>query len=53
MARQNFLAAKPSAGETVNNFLPVCRNSRNVVTTKANRITRLEIVQFLSQKIET
>ena len=47
MARQTFLAAKPSAGETINNLLFVCRNSKNTVSTKPKGIIRLEIAQVL------
>ena len=53
MARQNFLRENHRLVKPSTILLLACRNSRNIVTTKANRITRLEIVQFLPWKIET
>ena len=39
MARQTFLAAKPLAGETINNLLFVCRNSKCVYEAeRANQV---------------
>jgi len=52
MVRQTFLAAKPSAGETMNNFITRLQKLAEHYHYEAEGIIRLEITQILSLRIE-
>jgi len=50
MARQTFLAAKPSAGETINNLLFVCRNSKRVYEAERENQVRDRASSFIKDR---
>ena len=50
MAGQTFLAAKPLAGETINNLLFVCRNSKCVYEAKRANQVRDRASSFIKDR---